>query len=161
MNRLQVSIVVILVVLSAVSFAINLYTMIHPRAVFQSGHTAVSFDDIAYGSGDTVKVAIDVKIGVRVAIVSVKLVSSIEGLGNVTLFSGGESYWESSIAYKPGDIDETRKDVNLFVPYVKTVADTIKAEVDVYYVYASPIGSGLFRNVWETDIVNIEVKIKK
>jgi hypothetical protein len=132
----------------------------HPTAYFYSGKSEVSYEDKKYVLGEKVNMRVEVEAGVKVEILSVGTnFSSIKEWTNQSLFSGGAKFWGSTITYKSGDKGNDYEYVFLAIPNATQLTEgVIKAEIIVYYVYASPSGD-FFSDIRSTDTVKIEVKI--
>jgi hypothetical protein len=130
-------------------------------SLFTSGNTSISFDNIAYGLGDTIKLKITVKVGINVMIESVTLKSSsAQGWNNQVLFYEGKRSVPGMLTYVPGQVDSTYEYLNISLPYTAPLGDIVRAEIYVLYVYASG-GSPSFYEVRKSDVVTIEIKTKK
>lgn len=139
MDKSKVRLILVLTIglpiagLAAYGYILNLRT-----SLFTSGNTSISFDNIAYGLGDTIKLKITVKVGIYVVIESVTLKSSsTQGWNNQVLFYEGKRSLPGMLTYVPGQVDSTYEYLNISLPYTAPLGDTIRAEIDVLYVYAS------------------------
>jgi hypothetical protein len=134
---------------------------------FQSGGTTVSYERPhwlwsyePYKPGDMANLTVTVEEGARVVIRTLTLRSSIPGLSNVTLFSGGSIYWGQYLTYDPNEKAKTSEIVILTIPDSARASNTdaIKADVVVSYAYAMPSGFE-FLNLFSEDIVPIEISL--
>ena len=130
-----------------VAMALVYYDMLSPRVVTvksdEYGRVTIRFRNRVYHPGDTVWLEVSAKDEDAVAVRTVQLYSGIEGLENVTLFSGGQPYWGETI-YRD-DIDHyDTKEFEFHLPEYVKARDKVNLVVFVEFIYAS--GFPLFHN---------------
>ena len=137
--------------------------IVGPVFTFRDESTRIDVKWGIYHPYDEVHLTAIVEVPVRVAIVSVEMNSSIRGLENRTLFSGGKAYWGSNIAYDPAkdDSDYEGCDFSLPGPWAWDLQEneTVKVyfAIKVTYVHAVEVGSGTFENRYDTKLVTCYV----
>lgn len=110
--------------------------------------------------GQVLNLTVSVEAGAAVAIRTITLRSSIPGLSNVTLLSGGSIYWGQYLTYNPDKKAKESKTVPVAIPdSVKNAGiDSLRADIVVSYAYAMPSGSE-FLNLFSEDTVPIEISL--
>lgn len=117
-----------------------------------------------YHPGDRVYLTVIVEEPIRVAIVSVEMNSSIVGLENRTLFSGGEAYWGSKLVYDPGKDYSDSEECDFSLPgswawdtQIENKTVKVYFTIKVTYVHAHKLYSGFFEDVYETKLITCYV----
>jgi len=144
---------------------VGLYSLIvvGPVKTFGDQWTRVEVKARTYHPGDTVHLRVICEDPIRVAICSVELNSSIKGLENVTLYSGGKAYWGSSIAYSPSSHDHDSEEFDVVLPSdlpIEGKTGKVYFTIKVEYVYAVKSGAGSFYNAHKTKFITVTLDVE-
>jgi hypothetical protein len=149
---LIVSVMVVVVVYQAV--------VVGPMFTFTDESTRIEVKWRTYHPGDKVYLTVFVEEPIRVAIVSVEMNSSIVGLENRTLFSGGSAWWGSKLVYDPNRKDADAEECDFDLPgswawdlQIENKPVKVYFTIKVTYVHARDVGSGYFENAYDTKLI--------
>jgi hypothetical protein len=160
-----ITILFVLLVVGVSAFAI-FYQMfvVGPLFTFGDESTQIGVKWRTYHPGDEVYLRVIVEEPIEVAIVSVEMNSSIKGLENRTLFSGGEAHWGSNVAYDPTKDASDFEECSFYLPGswawdLQTENETVKVyfTIKVTYVHAVKVGSNDFENTYDTELITCYV----
>lgn len=98
------------------------------------GRITVSYPRREYQPGDTVPLTVKATGGIAVAIKTIRLYSSISGLENVTLFSGG-AFWGGVL--EPGEFSSDTKECEFTLPKDMENIGKIEINIRVDFLYAT------------------------
>jgi len=161
-ERKMIPLLLLLLLIVGVVVVVVVYqiVVVGPVLTFGDESTRIQLKWGTYHPGDKVDLTVIVEDPIRVAIVSVELNSSIKGLENRTLFSGGEAYWGSRIAYDPNSHDHASKACDFYLPEswagdLQIENKTVKVyfTIKVTYVHARNLGSGNFEDAYDTKLI--------
>jgi len=116
-----------------------------------------------YHPGDTVHLKVICEDPIKVAICTVELNSSIRGLENVTLYSGGEAWWGSSIVYSPSSHSLDSEEFDVVLPsdlQIEGKTGKVYFTIKVEYVYACKSGEGSFYNAHKTKFITVTLDVE-
>jgi len=160
-KKLLVSLCLLVVVIVAVGlflYYFSSYTM-----TFGDEEARVEVRAITYHPGDTVDLRVVCKKPIRVAIVNVGLNSSIKGLENVTLYSGGEPDWGDEIVYSAKKAWEYEVRLNIVLPsdlQIENKSAKVYFTVKVYYAYPWVGISGSFTVFHYTKFITVALDVE-
>jgi len=98
------------------------------------GRITVSYPKREYQPGGTVPLTVEATGGIAVAIKTIRLYSSISGLENVTLFSGG-AFWGGIL--EPGEFSSDKKECEFTLPMDMENRGNIDFNIHVDFLYAT------------------------
>jgi hypothetical protein len=153
----------IFVILMAAIFGIFFSS---PKVTFHDGSTKVTLERKLYHPRDTVELKVEAEAWLRVEIISIELESSVKGLENVTLYSGGKPYWGSAIVYTPpGSTHTDTQECDFVLPLdLQIMEDTTRElyfTIEIKYVHPREARANEFYNDYETESITINLNVEK
>ena len=149
--------IVVFVALITISDLYERMTTVKVSAEFPSdGRITISYPKREYQPGGTVPLTVKATHGWAVTIKTIRLQSSISGLENITLFSGG-AFW--GLILEPGEFTSDKKECEFTLPKDMEDRGNIDINIRVDFFYAT-VWYGSFTNHNGTRILTITLSIE-